>query len=278
MNIIYAMLKRTAISFLFCVCLLPLGAAAPFAPLNNIGPENSLYSASIKNGAIACALYCEDGLDCSEPKAEAYFSRLSGAFKSWFSGVWNIIPEERKSEFFDLKPYLVSPKITKAGNTEDLLSKTGKNMSSISEMLGKSILASSAFDKDLKADLAVTIVKTETLKEICGSNALACYDAGFIYMPEDFKDKTLIHELGHAFGLADQYPAGLHNANPELCTSSIKKDSLMAAGAPDVTCDEADGVIFLFDCILMPRNPNKRHNGWKSICDRDLTIKHCLVE
>ncbi len=278
MNIIYTVLKRITFSFIFCVCLLPLGAAAPFAPLTDIGPENSLYSASIKNGAIACALYCEDGLDCSEPKAEAYFSRLGGAFKSWFSGVWNIIPEERKSEFFDLKPYLVSPKITKAGNTEVLLSKSGKSLSWISEMLGKSHIANSAFDKDLKADLAVTIVKTETLKEICGSNALACYEAGFIYMPEDFKDRTLIHELGHAFGLADQYPAGIYNANPELSTSSIKEDSLMAAGAPDITCDEADGVIFLFDCILMPRNPNKRHNGWKSICDRNLTIKHCLVE
>lgn len=278
MNGIAAILKRTMLSFLFCACLFSFGAAEPFAPLMDIGPENSLYSASIKNGAIACALYCEDGLDCSEPKAEAYFSRLSGAFKSWFSGVWNIIPEERKSEFFDLKPYLVSPKITKAGNTDDLLSKTGRSLSWISEMLEKSRIASSAFDKDLKADLAVTIVKKETLKEICGSNALACYEAGFIYMPEDFKDKTLIHELGHAFGLADQYPAGLHNANPELCTSSIKEDSLMAAGALDITCDEADGVIFLFDCILMPRNPNKRQNGWKSLCDRNLTIKHCLVE
>lgn len=278
MNGTATILKRTMLSFLLCVCLSSLGAAEPFAPLIDIGPENSLYSASIKNGAIACALYCEDGLDCSEPKAEAYFSRLSGAFKSWFSGIWNIIPEERKNEFLDLKPYLVSPKITKAGNTDDLLYKTGRSLSWISEILGKSFIASSAFDKDLKADLAVTIVKEETLKGICGSNALACYEAGFIYIPEDFKDKTLIHELGHAFGLADQYPAGLHNANPELSASSIKEDSLMAAGAIDITCDEADGVIFLFDCILMPRNPNKRHNGWKSLCDRNLTIKHCLVE
>lgn len=270
--------RRLGFSLLFFACLPLLGRAEPFAPLTDIGPEDSLYSASIKNGAIACALYCEEGMDCSEPPAEAYFSRLSGAFKSWFSGVWNIIPEERKSEFFDLKPYLLSPKINKAGNTEDLLSKTGRNLSWISESLGKSRLAVSAFDTDLKADLAVIIVKKESLKEICGSNALACYEAGFIFLPEDFQDKTLIHELGHAFGLADQYPAGLHNANPELCTSSIKEDSLMAAGAPDVTCDEADGVVFLFDCILMPRNPNKRHNGWKSLCDRDLTIKHCLVE
>lgn len=278
MNGTNTILKRTVLSFLFCVCLSSLGAAEPFAPLMGIGPEDSLYSASIKNGAVACALYCEDGLDCSEPKAEAYFSRLSGAFKSWFSGVWNIIPEERKSEFFDLKPYLVSPKITKAGNTDDLLSKIGEDRFWINETLQKSSLAGLDFGKDLKADLAAVILKKETLKHLCGSNALACYKAGFIFLPEDFKDKTLIHELGHAFGLADQYPAGLHNANPELSTSSLKEDSLMAAGALDVTCDEADGVIFLFDCILMPRNPNKRHNGWKSLCDRNLTIKNCFVE
>lgn len=270
--------KFTLFCLLFSVTY-AVGSAAPFAPLMDIGPEDSLYSASAKNGAVSCALYCEQGLDCNKPAAEAYFARLRSAFKSWFSGVWDIIPQERKSEFVDLKPYLVTPKINKSGDVEALLSRLGERDLWVKQMLQKTALSALETEKDLNADLAVVIIKKETVKTLCGSNALACYNRGFIFLPEDFLDKTLIHELGHAFGLADQYPAGLRNANPELSASSLKKDSLMAAGAPDVTCDDADGVIFMFDCIIMPRNPDKRHNGWKSLCpDRNLTIRNCLVE
>lgn len=89
---------------------------------------------------------------------------------------------------------------------------------------------------------------------------------------------TLIHEIGHYYGLADQYRVeGVNsdNADKEYSTGNdrIKNyTSIMSAGNyTHLTCDDIDGFINLIDLTLSKQNNGKfsgrAQKGWASFCN-----------
>jgi len=65
---------------------------------------------------------------------------------------------------------------------------------------------------------------------------------------------VLVHELGHFYGLGDQYREGVENASLTHSTSDRidGTDSIMSSGY-DLRCDDVDGFINLIDFALFKR-------------------------
>ena len=90
--------------------------------------------------------------------------------------------------------------------------------------------------------------------------------------------QNLIHEIGHYYGLADQYRVdGVNsdNVNKEYSTGNDRirnYSSVMSAGNyTHLTCDDVDGFINLIDFTLAKQNEGKfskrSQNGWASFCN-----------
>ena len=82
-----------------------------------------------------------------------------------------------------------------------------------------------------------------------------------------------LHELGHFYGLGDQY--GIHpDVHAENSSDVNGKDLSVMRGADlkvgRLTCDDADGFINLFDLRWAQshnnRFPERAQNGWNSLC------------
>ncbi len=85
---------------------------------------------------------------------------------------------------------------------------------------------------------------------------------------------TLLHELGHFYGLSDQYESAQINSHAEYSSDRNYDDkSVMWDNSftdAQLTCDDADGFINLIDLRLAQRaNGNfspRPQKGWKSFC------------
>ena len=89
-----------------------------------------------------------------------------------------------------------------------------------------------------------------------------------------------LHELGHYFGLADQYAGGRFNSHEEYSSDINRQEkSIMDAADSDadgLSCDDADGFINLIDLRLSQRNGGqfsaRAQKGWKSLCPSSKNI------
>jgi len=87
-------------------------------------------------------------------------------------------------------------------------------------------------------------------------------------------DEVTLHELGHFYGLADDYFSGRRNAHPEYSgeVNESYGSIMQEIGTHDahLTCDDADGFIKLVDLRLSQQNNGKftgrARKGWKSLC------------
>lgn len=79
--------------------------------------------------------------------------------------------------------------------------------------------------------------------------------------------KTLTHELGHTFGLADQYSGAIYRGS-FLYNSKVKRPSIMDIKTQKVTCDDADGLITSIDRL------NGTSRTFNSLCLDGLLIKN----
>ncbi len=90
----------------------------------------------------------------------------------------------------------------------------------------------------------------------------------------DFFNRISLHEIGHYYGLGDQYAEGIANVYPTYSSDvdtihgSIMQGSLSTDGK--LTCDDFDGLINLIDVRLSQRNGGRfsprAERGWKSLC------------
>lgn len=92
-----------------------------------------------------------------------------------------------------------------------------------------------------------------------------------IYVKSNLNDskkmiETMTHEIGHLFGLADQYSGATYKGS-FLYNSKIKRPSIMD-GSGYITCDDADGFITVIDRIL-----NKEREFY-SLCSDGIFIKN----
>ena len=109
---------------------------------------------------------------------------------------------------------------------------------------------------------------------LCGSNAMGCYEDGAhrIGINSEYREEfaeILIHEIGHYYGMGDQYKSERRNSHPEYSSNAnTVQGSVMNDGAL-LTCDDADGFINLIDLRLSQNNghfSSRATKGWNSLC------------
>ncbi len=137
-------------------------------------------------------------------------------------------------------------------------------------------------------DIYVNII---TNREDCGSSTAAgCFDikgeensySSILVLKDyriDFEGITL-HEIGHYFGLADQYTDALRNSHREYSSPVNTTDKAIMQGHLEtngqITCDDADGFINLLDLRYSQRNSGqfskRAKKGWASLCPNSPNI------
>ncbi len=137
----------------------------------------------------------------------------------------------------------------------------------------KQVPCSYSDDGEISLDADLTIVYKLDASEYCG-DAVAC----FLVLPsalivstvnntsiKNYK-KYVTHEIGHAFGLADQYPGAMYDGS-FIYNSKVKRPSVMNNNKK-VTCDDVDGFITSVDRTL------GKEREFYSLCSDGLFIKN----
>jgi len=113
-------------------------------------------------------------------------------------------------------------------------------------------------------DIKILFKSNSPISASCGEGAEGCfhkYDKRITnpalranYANEHEVIGVLVHELGHFYGLGDQYREGVENASLTHSTSDRidGTDSIMSSGY-DLRCDDVDGFINLIDFALFKR-------------------------
>jgi len=112
---------------------------------------------------------------------------------------------------------------------------------------------------------------TKNDSDVVGNKFMADRKAAWAYLSKSgiqqkSSASTLLHEMGHAFGLGDQYDAGLWN-NDVLYSTIKPRKSVMRCDSSVFTCDDIDGMVSLFYRV------KKQSITFKSFCKDGLIIK-----
>ncbi|WP_428075210.1 hypothetical protein [Candidatus Avelusimicrobium luingense] len=170
--------------------------------------------------------------------------------RAWPKKTWQTIPQDRKNEFSDILPLLQRPV---------KLEETTSQQADVIFNIGKE---SDFAREDLGYDACGT--HTSSYPHVISINP-ACRHKF---------DEISLHEIGHFYGLADQYPEA-HNASQQYYGSVNKTEYSVMYSLPndsfhqEFTCDDADGFINLVDLRLFQKNgkfPSRAIYGWKSLC------------
>ena len=177
-------------------------------------------------------------------------------FNRWFIFTKEaIIKSGRQEEFADILPLLSRPvTLQEVTNEED-------------------------------ADMSFEFVSYEEMQDICGGTAGGCQWGVKIILPyieytqaegEDWDsiDVTLVHEIGHFYGLADEYRSA-YNKSPEYSTSGRTNKHLSIMDIHEgMGCDDVDGFINAIDFSLAYKKGGKWSDrairGWQSFCDNTM--------
>ncbi len=130
------------------------------------------------------------------------------------------------------------------------------------------------FQKTDKAHADITI---SVENGYCGSNAAGCfsqYDKKIVIVPKyrNFAP-IMLHEVGHYWGLGDQYASARYNSDSEYSSDVNTKEGALMQGSyttnGNLTCDDFDGLINLFDLRLSQRKGTfspRAKMGWWGLC------------
>ena len=173
----------------------------------------------------------------------------------WPKGTLRLIKRAgREEEFADIRDILLAGEVFKASSEEE-----------------PDILLSLLDEFDKKNATGYAWHKGE-----------AGHTVNLIEIKRDHPDfaKIALHELGHYFGLADQYEQGRGNAHAEYSSDVNEKEgAIMQSNSKaqrQITCDDADGFINLIDLRLSQRHngqfSTRAQNGWKSLCPSSKNI------
>ena len=89
-----------------------------------------------------------------------------------------------------------------------------------------------------------------------------------------YPEATMLHEVGHFYGLGDQYDGGRLNNHDEYSSNVNREEKAIMQGGRatngQITCDDADGMINLLDLRRSKRNKGRftwrANKGWASLC------------
>ncbi|MBR5609657.1 MAG: hypothetical protein IKW63_05340 [Elusimicrobiaceae bacterium] len=172
----------------------------------------------------------------------------------------NIINSGREQEFSDIMPLLIRGIFLQKTNSEEY------------------------------ADIKVLFKQQSEVYSVCGKDAAGCFSEyeKRITLPilsensakESEVVNILTHEVGHFYGLADQYKNGAGNSSLTHATSDrIDSNFSIMAQGDYLGCDDVDGFINTIDLALAKRNGSysaRAQKGWKSFCD-DTMYKNAKV-
>ncbi len=204
-----------------------------------------------------------------------YFSKalsstvVEEAFNSWPAAAVKAIKESgRDAEFKDIEPIL-SRKVRLQQVPCGKLDKGAAE--------GYSFFKTDKRTEKSKEDIRILFLSSADISTFCGDKyGPGCFqsgvrgDDGEAVLPalmalsvSDRSSDILKHEIGHAFGLSDQYFSARINSNPKYGTTKIYP-SIMDENT-DITCDDAEGFINSLDCHALGIKRGGKE-GWKSLC------------
>ena len=176
-------------------------------------------------------------------------------FNKWFSYTKETIEKAgRQAEFADIMPYLSRPvRLEKVSNPD-------------------------------VADMSFVFATYQEMQRLCRGDAAGCHWGVKIVVPyieytqaggDDWEstDATLVHEIGHFYGLGDDY-LGTYNKSLEYSTVGRTGKNLTIMDMGHVMgCDDADTFINAIDFTLAYKNnwrwSERAIRGWKSFCDNN---------
>jgi len=116
--------------------------------------------------------------------------------------------------------------------------------------------------------------------KFCGENANGCFqpDTNKIAIAGNHRDgfaPTITHEIGHYYGLGDQYNGARNNSSSIYASGKNYAEGSLMQGSyttnGKLTCDDYDGFINLID-LRTSQNTGKfsarARNGWWSLCKK----------
>lgn len=132
-------------------------------------------------------------------------------------------------------------------------------------------------------------VYVDVTRGACGSSAGGCFDEkgenpySSVLVEENHRaefEGISLHEIGHYFGLGDQYKDALRNSHREYSSPVNTTNASLMQGHHEtngrIACDDADGFINLMDLRYSQRNNGqfsaRAQKGWKSLCPNSQNI------
>jgi len=171
-------------------------------------------------------------------------------------------------------------------HTKDAIEKAGRReeFADIMPYLSRRVLLKEVSNSD-EADMSFKFGTYEDMQRICGGSAGGCHWGVQIVVPYieytqaggddwDSTDATLVHEIGHFYGLGDDY-LGTYNKSPEYSTVGRTGKHLTIMDMGHVMgCDDVDSFINAIDYTLAYKKnwkwSERATRGWKSFCDDNM--------
>ncbi len=239
------LMKKIIILFAFCFCVISFSNAKPWGVLQRAVSDHEFGADRLLAGKpISYALRGEF--------SQAEKQQIQRAFATWLQQPLQFInANNRKQEFADIVPILQrGPALIQEG------------------------------PDDSTQNLSV-----ESASVPVGDAGRYFYDTHLIRIDPNHRESIeefysiVLHEIGHYWGLGDQYIAGLYANSPVYSSERNKQDgSIMRAHRDQLaqfSCDDADGLINLLDLRAYQRDghfPDRARNGWKSLCPNSTQI------
>ena len=226
------------------------------------------YAYQVKSSAAVTAGAEEDPVHAEifEQAAKAAYTAVAEqSIKAWPLQTAEAIRKAgREAEFADLLPLFDQVKVQQLPSAED--ARVVFSFSDINHIRAESGHESSCGYSDIGGRPAVIHVMDPNLKDL-SSQPKGCIENNSAY---DTAFTHSIHEIGHFYGLADQYSTA-YNSPLYSNTDRIGRNSMMGASyGVKLDCDDVDGFIKLADRVFYKINKTyteRDEKGWASFCN-----------
>lgn len=276
------MSKYLSVLCLFMLCALSCFAADPSAQLvefsqtnyTHFGLYNMIQGAPIKYGyEVIAAQDARPITNENEIKAkisaqvaeENYISVIENGLKIWPTKVTEAIKQAgRAEEFADLLAVLARFKAERVQTREE--ANVWFSFSDV-KYIRSTFETTEGCARTITTNNPIEIFVSDPNLPNISNQPPGCFINKSAY---DSAAYHTIHEVGHFYGLADQYSTV--NASVVYSNSDrINRDSVMGASyIPQLTCDDVDGLIKMADRTFYMKNGRyspRDEKGWTSFCN-----------